>query len=190
MTQRTRQKKFKSLCESHVRINDLYQFYIYEAMTFNLVTDRNVSTFLDTRSFMMFRKTCRVHYDDAEAWRLRTRGVLIRVAKLNDKQTLGLNYLMKYALQFQAPIGSAEWFQNIVNWLDYKSSIKIVHSFMFHSRPSLMFLLDFAQLSPGPRMYWQRLWCRYERVYKKRQWDYENTRLDDKPYKKRRVLCY
>lgn len=161
-----------------------------EAMTFDLVTDRNVCSFLDTRSFVMFRKTCRTHYDDTEAWDIRSKDVLLRVPGLNTRQILGLNYLMKYALQFEVPVGSTAWFQCIVNWLNYKSSIKMLHSFMFHSNPNIMFVLDFSGVAPAPKMYWQRLWCRYEHVYKKRRWEYENSRLDDIYTKKRRILCY
>lgn len=160
------------------------------SMTFDLVSDRNVSAFLDTYSFVMLRTTCRTHYDDAEAWELRNKGVLLRVKSLNPKQTLGLNYIMKYALLLPSAVGTAEWFQDIVNWIHFKCSIKIVHSFFFHSHPNLVHMLRFGDLSPGPRMHWQRLWCRYERVYKKRALDYTNTLWDVEPVKKRRVLCY
>ena len=159
-------------------------------MTFSLVADRNVSSFLDTYSFVMLRKTCRTHYHDAEAWSWRTKGVLVRMAKLNDKQTLGLNYLMKYALMFDAPIGSAEWFQHIVNWLEYNISIKLVHSFILHSNPQVMFSLQFGQLCSRRKMYWQKLWCRYERVYKKRKYQYELVGSHDFCPQKRRILCY
>jgi len=159
-------------------------------MTFDLVTDRNTCPLLDTRSFVMLRTTCRTHYRDDEAWRLRTRDVLLRVSTLTPRQTLGLNYLYKYALQFDAPVGSTEWFQNIVNWLDFKSSIRIVHSFMFETRPKLLYSLDFGTLSPGPRMLWQRLWCRYERVYKKHMKKRKSDLFDVVPCKKRRVLCH
>jgi len=159
-------------------------------MSFDLVTDRNVSMFLDTYSFVMFRMTCRTHYSDSEAWKLRNDGVLLRMSTLNERKTLGLNYLMRYALQFQSPIGSMEWFQEIVNWLSYKISIKIVHSFIFQSCPDLVNVLRFGDLAHGPRMHWQRLVYRYEHVYKKRRWEYENALWDDMSCKKRRVFCY
>lgn len=161
-----------------------------KAMTFDLVADRNVSSFLDTRSFMMFRMTCRTHYDDSEAWEIRKSGVILHTSTLNDKKTLGLNYIMKYALMFDTPVGSTEWFQDIINWLDYKVSIRIVHSYIFQSYPDLMNVLSFSALAPGPRMHWQRLWNRYEHVYKKRRFMYDNAFWDDKSCKKRRVLCY
>ena len=66
-----------------------------------------------------------------------SRGIL-NVPSLNQKQTLGLNYLMKYALTFESLAGTPEWFQEIVNWLEYKISIKILHSFIFNSYPNLM----------------------------------------------------
>jgi len=155
-------------------------------MSFDLVTDRNVCGYLDTRSFVMFRITCRTHYKDDEAWFLRSKSGILNVPSLNVKQTLGLNYLMKYALLFKSPVGSTEWFQDIINWLDNKSSIKIVHSFIYNSSPDLMFRLDFHLLSLGVRVHWERLWCRYKRVYKKRKWEYENFDVR----KKRQILCY
>ena len=155
-------------------------------MPFDLVSDRNVCTYLDTRSFVMFRIVCRTHYDDMEAWALRASCGVLCVPSLNKRQTLGLNYLMQYALLFESSIGSVEWFQEIINWLDYNSSIKIVHSFIYNSSPDLMFRLDFHLLSLGVRVHWERLWCRYKRVYKKRKWEYENFDVR----KKRQILCY
>ncbi len=155
-------------------------------MTFDLVSDINVCSYLDTYSFCMFRRTCKTHYNDEESWYLRCSGCILNVPTMDNKQTLGLNYLMKYALLFESPFGSTEWFQEIVNWLEYKSSIKIVQSFIFNSSPNLMSQLSFYRLSPSARMCWERLWCRYERVYKIRKWKYVNTDVR----KKRRILCY
>lgn len=157
-------------------------------LAFDLVSDRNVCQYLDTRSFVMFRITCRTHYDDDEAWSIRGSGGILNVPSLNKRQTLGLNYLMKYALFFESPVGSTEWFQEIVNWLEYKISIKILHSFMFKSSPNLMFQLKFHKLTPRARICWERLWCRYERVYKIHKWKYENS--ESHVRKKRRILCY
>lgn len=157
-------------------------------MIFDLVSDRNVCPYLDTRSFCMFRIACKTHYNDEEAWSMRSSGGVLNVSSLNQKQTLGLNYLMKYALMFESPIGSTEWFQEIVNWLEYKISIKILHSFMFITAPNLMFQLSFRRLTPSARFHWERLWCRYERVYKIHKWKYENSQFHVR--KKRRILCY
>ena len=157
-------------------------------MTFDLVSDRNVCTYLDTRSFVMFRITCRTHYNDDEAWSMRSSRGVLNVPSFNTKQTLGLNYLMKYALLFKSPTGSTEWFQEIVNWLEYKTSIKILHSFIFNSYPNLMFQLHFHKLGPSARFHWERLWCRYERVYKIHKCKYENAEFHVR--KKRRILCY
>jgi len=157
-------------------------------MTFNLVSDRNVCPYLDTRSFVMFRITCRTHYNDEEAWSIRSSGGVLNVPSLKKREALGLNYLMKYALMFESPIGSSEWFQEIVNWLEYKISIKILHSFIFSTAPNLMFQLSFRRLTPSARFHWERLWCRYERVYKIHKWKYENSQFHVR--KKRRILCY
>ena len=61
---------------------------------------------------------------------------------------------------------------------------------MFATQPKLLYRLDFDELSPGPRMLWQRLWCRYERLYKKRYQKRKSAVTDDVCCKKRRVLCY
>lgn len=157
-------------------------------MTFDLVSDRNVCSYLDTRSFVMFRITCSTHYNDEEAWSMRSSRGILNVPSLNKRHTLGLNYLMKYALLFKSRTGSTEWFQEIVNWLEYKISIKILHSFIFNSYPNLMFKLQFHKLEPRTRFHWERLWCRYERVYKIHKWKYENSEFHVR--KKRRILCY
>jgi hypothetical protein len=157
-------------------------------MSFDLVSDRNVCSYLDTYSFCMFRVTCKTHYNDEEAWSIRSSRGILNVPSLNHKQTLGLNYLMKYALMFESPTGSTSWFQEIVNWLEYKISIKIFHSFIYNSAPNLMFQLHFHKLSPSAKFHWERLWHRYQRVYKIRKWNYENSQFNVR--KKRRILCY
>lgn len=157
-------------------------------MTFDLVADINVCSYLDTYSFCMFRRTCRTHYNDEDAWSLRCSGGILNVPSLNRKQTLGLNYLMKYALMFSSPVGSPEWFQEIVNWLEYKISIKILHSFISNSTPNLMFQLHFHKLRPSAKLHWERLWHRYQQVYKIHKCKYENSEFHVQ--KKRRILCY
>ena len=64
-------------------------------MTFDLVSDRNVCLYLDTRSFVMFRITCRTHYNDEEAWSMRSSGGVLNVPSLKKREALGLNYFMK-----------------------------------------------------------------------------------------------
>lgn len=157
-------------------------------MTFDLVSDINVCSYLDTYSFCMFRRTCRTHYADDESWSLRCSGGILNSRSLDQKQTLGLNYLMKHALMFESSIGSPEWFQEIVNWLEYKISIKILHSFLLNSSHNLLFQLHFHKLRPGARLHWERLCHRYQRVYKIRKWNYENSEFHVQ--KKRRILCY
>lgn len=157
-------------------------------MPFDFVSDRNVCTYLDTRSFVMFRIVCKTHYNDMEAWALRASCGILCVPSLNPRQTLGLNYLMQYALLFESSIGSVEWFQEIVNWLDYNISIKLLHTFLLNSAPNMIFKLDFHKLSLSTRLRWERLWCRHVRVYKIRKWNYENSNFNAR--KKRRILCY
>ena len=58
-------------------------------MPFDLVSDRNVCTYLDTRSFVMFRIVCRTHYDDMEAWALRASCGVLCVPSLNKRTNIG-----------------------------------------------------------------------------------------------------
>ena len=62
----------------------------------NCIIDRRVSDFLETRSFVMLRRTCKTHYEDQEAWSLKVTMATIQFDTLNTKETLGLNYLMKW----------------------------------------------------------------------------------------------
>ena len=157
-------------------------------MTFALVVDHNVSTFLDTHPFTSFRKTCKTHYHDCEAWFVRAKHSVLHLTQLSDRENIGLNYLMSWALHFRVQVGTSDWFQQIVNWLEYKRSIQIMHIFILHSNPYLFKILNFGDLSARRRFTWERRMFRYGHVYKSRKWEYDCD--DDIVCKKRRLVCY
>ena len=132
---------------------------------FDLVTDRQVSSFLDTNDFVALRKTCRTHYHDKEAWQLRTRYFPIHMHYKHPRQKLALHYLLTWALRFPEPIGSLEWYQQIVSWLKYRVSIKLIHSFFLQQECPYLDQLDLSDVSPGPRILWQSLWARHKRKH-------------------------
>lgn len=148
----------------------------------NLVIDRQVSEFLHTRCFVMFRSVCKTHHEDAEAWNLRANKSLVHCGQ-SAKKTMGLNFLLAKALVFY-DTDISKWLENIVQWVRYKISINIMHHFMFHHDPMFLYSMDLSHLSLRRRFIWERLWCRNENVYKTLRLSHDGTN------KKRRVLCY
>ena len=125
-------------------------------MNFGLVVDRGVSCFLSIRDFMVLRKTCHTLYDDTEAWQERANSLPVQLKRLNAKQTIGLHYLLGWSLQLNTRLGSLDWFKQLIQWLSYKVSIKIL--FVFLSSQSTEYLLralDDVNLSSSQRLSWQ-----------------------------------
>lgn len=133
-------------------------------MKFTLPVDRHVSSYLPIQDFVQFRKSCRVLYHDEEAWSLRARGMPMN--KDNAREKIALNYLLRWSMQLPAQLGSNEWYQQIVNWLEYHVSIKLIHSFIQSHHIEFLYSMDLSQLSPSQRFMWLRLWHRYGRLYK------------------------
>ena len=159
----------------------------------NCIIDRRVSDFLETRSFVMLRRTCKTHYEDQEAWSLKVTMATIQFDTLNTKETLGLNYLMNWALKLFQNTGSTEWFQEVVNWLEYKISIQIMHTFLLNTNPMSMYSLNVSKLSLRRKLLWSKLFYLNENVYKKHKRKYEEYEFKDvapRPAKKSRILCY
>jgi hypothetical protein len=148
----------------------------------NLVIDRQVSEFLHTRCFVMFRSVCKTHHEDKEAWDLRANKSLVYCGQ-SAKKTLGLNFLLSRALVFY-DTDVSKWLSNIVQWVRYKISINIMHNFIYHHCPVFLYSMDLSHLSLRRRFIWERLWCRNENVYKTLHLSQDGTN------KKRRVLCY
>ena len=133
-------------------------------MITSLCVDRNVSSFLPVYDFVQLRRTCHTLYDDDEAWLLRARTVSPIVQ--NPKRQLGLHYILSWASKLPCDEGSHEWYQQLVEWLQHKVSIKIIHDFI--RSKNLMFLdtMNLKNMSSSQKYHWRFLWHRYRRLYK------------------------
>ena len=133
-------------------------------MKFTLPVDRHVSSYLTAVDFVQFRMSCRVLYRDEEAWSLRAQK--LPIYRKNPREKIALHYLLKWAMKFHSRLGSTEWYQQIVNWLEYRVSIKLIHSFIRTQNFNFLYSMDLSELSPARRIIWLRLWHRYGRLYK------------------------
>lgn len=141
-------------------------------MSFPAVVDRRVSTFLDTPSFVKVRALSRVHWQDQDAWRLfaqeRCSTLANALCDNYNRQAIAVQFLVHRAQRFGHIAGTDEWYQCVVNWLRYRTSIQLIHSFFFRRDTSLFSKMELWCLPPGPRLIWERLWIRYHRfVYRK-----------------------
>lgn len=152
-------------------------------MTFPLPVDRGVSRYLRTIDFVSFRKTSRLHYNDEEAWTIYASKMPLNCKGIDGRRKIGLHFLFYWALQFPERVNTKEWFQRIVNWLEYKTSIKIMYSFLFHSQLNFLMDMDTSKLDGRRRFVWLRLWHQNSRVFKRVSLDYD---IDDRPQKRDR----
>lgn len=125
-------------------------------MSISLVVDRGVSSFLYIRDFMSLRRTCKTLYDDSEAWQKRAYSLPIQLKKLDDKKTIGLHYLLGWSLKLNAYPGSLDWYKQMIQWLSYKVSIRILFVFLSsYSNENLLRALDDVNLNSSQRLSWQ-----------------------------------
>jgi len=129
---------------------------------FKCIVDRRTSEFLNIRDFVNLRSVCKTHYNDDDAWRIKAIGFPMNVNTLNSKEKIALHYLLKMSYQFTEPIGSLQWYNVIVKWLQHNVSIKIMSSFLFHQRVTDF---DMSALCLRRKHIWRR------------QFHYKNTRL-------------
>jgi len=148
--------------------------------SFPFVVDQLVSEFLCTTSFVALRSICIVHYRDQVSWSLRSSSLPVKVATLNMRERLALNYLLSWATQFKEEAGSALWYKRVVGWLEYNASIRIMHRFFMNQINQHLNNIDLSELSQRRKFLWQRLWHRHPRLYKR------NRLSPDEPPAKRR----
>ena len=129
---------------------------------FKCIVDRRTSEFLNICDFVNLRSTCKTHFTDQDAWKIKAIGFPVNIHTLNSKEKIALHYLLKMSYQFTEPIGSLQWYNNIVTWLQHNVSIKIMSSFLFHHR---MTDFDMSALCLRRKHIWRR------------QFHYKNTRL-------------
>ena len=162
----------KNRFKSKKKIGDLVCGSVRKVMNFPLPVDRGISRYLNTCDFVSFRKTSRLHYNDSEAWSIRGKDLPLNCPGIGVKKKIGLHYLLGCALQFNEWVGSDEWFQAIVNWIDYKSSIKIMYLFLKHYRVDFFTKMSMSEMSSRQRIVWWRLCHRNSRLFKRPRIDY------------------
>jgi hypothetical protein len=128
-----------------------------------MVVDRRVSPFLSVHSFISLRTVCHTHYRDQNAWFLRSNPMPVHVPSLSMREILALNYLLSWAMQFPEQLGSEDWYQRVMEWLEHNSSIRIMHHFFMNQDIDK---LDLTTLSLRRRFVWQRQWHQHRRLYK------------------------
>lgn len=133
-------------------------------MITSLCVDRNVSSYLPVYEFVQFRKTCHTLYDDDEAWAVRAKKVSPIVT--NPKHQIGLHYLLTWASKLPSHTGTHEWYQELVDWLQYKISIKIIHDFIRSKNVLFLHTMTMQNMTPSQRYQWKYMWHRYSRLYK------------------------
>ena len=133
-------------------------------MITDAIVDRNVSGFLTIHEFVQYRKTCKELYNDQEAWQIRSQHLPLYVN--NPKHKLGLHYLLKWSTMWEDTPGSVEWYQRLVDWLEYKVSIKIIFSFIRSQKLSFFPQMDWANLSCRQKHLWEFIYFRNRRLFK------------------------
>ena len=118
--------------------------------------DRNVCPFLSLYDFMSFRKTCRVHYMDQDAYKQRAAALPFKTDDLSARKNIALNYLFAWSLHFDERIGSQSWYQCIIDWLKYKSSIKLMSTFIRKRNIDFLPMFTFDKLDSGRQFMWFR----------------------------------
>lgn len=142
--------------------------------SFKYEVDRGTSSFLNIKDFVYLRSTCKIHYNDSEAWEIKSQIFPINNPTQSPKKKIGLHYLLKLSSKFEEPIGSLCWYKKIVSWLQYNVSIKIMSNFMYQQR-----VLDFdlGEICLRRRFIWQRQFhCKNMRLLKnnrKRKLEYD-----------------
>jgi len=144
------------------------------------IVDRGVSRYLSIVDFISLRCTSKVCYNDREAFEIFSKKMPINIVNLDGREKIGLHYLLGWALNFRALVGSHSWFQMIVHWLTFRSSIKIIYKFFFQCSTDFLLEMDLSLLCPSQRLTWLRLYHRNSRVFKRLSLDYEEN---DRPRK-------
>ena len=157
--------------------------------SFKCIVDRRTSQFLNIRDFVNLRLVCKTHYNDDDAWRIKAIDFPMNINTLNSKEKIALHYLLKMSYQFTEPIGSLQWYNNIVTWLQHNVSIKIMSSFLFHQRVTDF---DMSALCLRRKHIWQRQFhCKNTRLLKvhvgKRKRELEDEYKLDKYSSKKRL---
>ena len=155
---------------------------------FKCIVDRRISEFLNIRDFVNLRSVCKTHYNDDDAWRIKAIDFPMNINTLNSKEKIALHYLLKISSQFTEPIGSLQWYNNIVTWLQHNVSIKIMSSFLFHQSITSV---NLSHLCLRRRFVWQRQFhCKnilLKNRIRKRKREVDDYKLEDEYSSKKRL---
>lgn len=144
-------------------------------MCLPFVVDRGVCRFVSIVDFLSLRCTSKNCYGDEEAYCIYSKSMPLSVVGLVSREKIGLHYLLGWALNFEEVVGSYCWYQRIVNWLSFRSSIKIMFRFLLQCACEFLFEMDLGQLSTCQRLIWLRFSYKNSRVFKRVTFDHEEN---------------
>jgi len=132
------------------------------------VIDRGLCRFLTTIDFISLRRTSKEQYFDEEAYLIFSRHMPIYMIELNPREKIGLHYLLSWSLQLDGDIDKIEWVQNIVDWLTFPISIKIMFHFFNKNCTDFLMNIDLSNVNACQRFIWLKKCHRKSRVFKRK----------------------
>tara|TARA_B110000908_G_scaffold172290_2_gene238833 strand:- start:7575 stop:8084 length:510 start_codon:yes stop_codon:yes gene_type:complete len=132
------------------------------------VVDRGLCRFLTTMDFMSLRRTSKKHYSDNEAYLIFSRWMPVHITELTPREKIGLHYLLGWSLQLDGDIDKIEWVQNIVDWLTFPISIKIMFNFFNKNCTFFLMNIDLSNVNACQRFIWLKLCHKKSRVFKRK----------------------
>ena len=124
----------------------------------NYIVLKRVHPFLDPVSFARLQQTNALDYHSTELWDLyRTTNLPNMDFVPTSKKAVAFHYLMQWALCLPFVPLTFHWFQAIVDWLQYKCSIYLIHQTMFRDDSFLFSTLRFHHLKLTQGFLWEKL---------------------------------
>mgnify|MGYP006092886775 CR=1 FL=1 len=124
----------------------------------NYTVLQRVHPFLDLVSFTRLQQTNTLDYQSTELWDLyRTTNLPKLDFVPTSKKAVAFHYLMQWALRLPFAPLTFPWFQAIVDWLQYKCSIHLIHQTMFRDDFLLFSTLQFHHLKWTQCFLWEKL---------------------------------
>jgi len=158
----------------------------------NFIVSKRIQPFLDPVSFTRLQQTTKKDYYSDELWNLYVKTRIPNLEFLeNSKKAVAFHHIIKWALCLPIKPLTTQWFQAIVDWLQYKCSIYLIHNTIFRYDSSVFLKLHFDNLNSSQWFHWERLKHRYHRhhndLYKlEKRYRYASWNTDHK----RPLLCF
>ena len=158
----------------------------------NHVVLQRVQPYLDTVSFTRLMQTRKSDYYHDEYW---LDFVQRRVPQLtcldSPRKAVAFHYIITWSMRLKETPLTVAWFQALVDWLQYKCTIHLIHNTIFRYDGGVFDKLVFDHLKPAQWMLWERLRHKYHR----RRNDLYNLEkrygyADWSPPAKRPLLCF